>query len=330
MTTTAQTVASTPVPANASANALCVYFDGACPVCSREIALYKGLAGGHTIDWIDVSRADAQTLGPGLTPDAALARLHARQANGQLVSGAAAFVAVWQRLPAFAWAARLARLPGALPLLELGYRIFLKVRPLWRPAPSLAAASQPTHPWPTHLRRELRSDHAGETGAVFIYRGILAVMKDTPANQAVRAFAQDHLATEQEHLRLVEQVLPAAQRSKLLPLWKLSGFLTGALPAMFGPRAVFATIQAVETFVDHHYQQQIDWLDHQLSALPTDQRTPPMTELRALLERCRQDEVHHRDDAASRLADPPRGLLRLWTGLVGFGSAQAVKLCRRL
>lgn len=303
-------------PSQASAD-LCVYFDGACPICSREIALYKGLSGGHTIDWVDLSQANPTALGPGLTPDAALARLHARQADGQLVSGAAAFVAVWQRLPAFAWAARLARLPGALPLLELGYRVLLKVRPLWRPVPSA---------WPTPLRRELRSDHAGETGAVFIYRGILAVMRDTDSNAQVRAFAQAHLATEQEHLRLIEQVLPSAHRSKLLPLWKLSGFLTGALPALFGPRAVFATIQAVETFVDHHYQQQIDWID----ALPKQDRTPATTELRAVLERCRQDEVHHRDDAAQRLTQPPRGLLRLWTALVSLGSAQAVTLCRRV
>jgi demethoxyubiquinone hydroxylase (CLK1/Coq7/Cat5 family)/predicted DCC family thiol-disulfide oxidoreductase YuxK len=294
-----------------------VYYDGACPVCAREIALYQGLSGGQTIQWVDVHQAQPSSLGPGLAPAAALARLHARTPDGQLISGAAAFVAVWQQLPAFAWAARLARLPGATALLELGYRGFLWVRPLWRPQPS---------PWPAHLLRELRSDHAGETGAVYIYRGILAVARDTPANAELRAFAQTHLATEQEHLRLVEQVVPTTHRSKLLPLWRLSGFLTGALPTLFGARAVFATIQAVETFVDHHYQQQIDWLD----ALPAAQRSIALTELRVLLERCRADEVHHRDDAAGRMSRPPSGPLGWWTALVGFGSAKAVALCRRV
>jgi demethoxyubiquinone hydroxylase (CLK1/Coq7/Cat5 family) len=308
----ASTLASTSAPP-----ALCVYYDGACPVCAREIALYKGLSGGHTIDWVDIHQAQAGALGPGLDTQSALARLHARTPDGHLISGAAAFVALWQQLPALAWAARLARLPGVTPALELGYRGFLWVRPLW-------VAQQAR--WPTHLTRELRSDHAGETGAVFIYRGVLAVARDTPANAELRAFAQAHLATEQEHLRLVEQVLPGAQRSWLLPLWRLAGFLTGALPALFGARAVYATIQAVETFVDRHYLQQIDWID----ALPDAERTAAIDGLRALLARCRDDEIHHRDDAAARLNAPPRGLLRLWTTLVGLGSAQAVTLCRRV
>jgi hypothetical protein len=29
----------------------------------------------------------------------------------------------------------------------------------------------------THLQRELRSDHAGETGAVYIYKGIVAAVE---------------------------------------------------------------------------------------------------------------------------------------------------------
>ena len=37
----------------------------------------------------------------------------------------------------------------------------------------------------------------------------------------------------------------------------MMGWLTGALPALFGRKAIFATIEAVETFVDHHYAQQI-------------------------------------------------------------------------
>ncbi|MCZ8149187.1 MAG: demethoxyubiquinone hydroxylase family protein, partial [Roseomonas sp.] len=107
-------------------------------------------------------------------------------------------------------------------------------------APPLASLP----PIPDWLVRELRSDHAGETGAVMIYRGILAVSRDP----GVRDFAARHGATEQGHLDLLEQLLPPAQRSRLLPIWKVAGFLTGALPALFGPRAVHVTIDAVESF----------------------------------------------------------------------------------
>ena len=169
---------------------------------------------------------------------------------------------------------------------------------------------------PADIQAELRTDHAGETGAVCIYRGVLAVSRDV----ALRDFAQRHLATEQQHLAVVEAWLPAAQRSRLLPLWRVSGWLTGALPALFGPRTVYATIAAVETFVDGHYQTQVD----QLAALPA------LAKLRADLEACRQDEVHHRDEAHAHAGPAPGWALRLWCGVVGRGSAAAVSVCRHV
>lgn len=168
---------------------------------------------------------------------------------------------------------------------------------------------------PAWLVGDLRSDQAGETGAVWIYRGVLAVSRD----RAVRAFAQRHLATEQRHLGLIDTCLPAAGRSRLLPLWRVAGWLTGALPALVGPRAVYATIAAVETFVDRHYQDQIDRLAAE----------PAWAPLRELLDSCRRDEVAHRDEAAAH-AGPPGALMRAWCGVVGAGSAAAVKVCRHV
>ena len=176
---------------------------------------------------------------------------------------------------------------------------------------------------PATLIADLRTDHAGETGAVMIYRGILA----TTRNSAVHRFAREHLATETGHLAAIEPLLPLRQRSRLLPLWRIAGWLTGALPALVGPRTVYATIEAVETFVDHHYAEQIESIDQQDPA----RTQPPLQALRALLQTCRADEIMHRDEAAAlfALAGPPPALaLRVWVGLVGSGSRVAVKICR--
>ncbi|MEJ1933154.1 DUF393 domain-containing protein [Nostoc sp. NIES-2111] len=121
--------ASSVQPAVDDRTALTVYFDGACPLCSAEIGHYAGLAGSERLCFVDVSAPGAE-VGPDLPRTSALRRFHVRRADGRLLSGAPAFVAIWETLPAWRPAARLARLPGVVSLLELGYRLFLPARPL--------------------------------------------------------------------------------------------------------------------------------------------------------------------------------------------------------
>ena len=168
---------------------------------------------------------------------------------------------------------------------------------------------------PAWVFADLRTDHAGEVGAVCIYQGVLQFARDP----ALRSFAEHHLLTEQKHLRLISAWLPSSQHSRLLPLWRLAGFLTGALPALFGPKAVYATIEAVETFVNHHYEEQILALASQTE----------LNDLRQTLLDCQADEVAHRDEAAaSRGTDQPGMFLRVWCAMVGAGSKAAVSLIR--
>lgn len=165
------------------------------------------------------------------------------------------------------------------------------------------------------LIRELRSDQAGETGAVWIYRGILAVSRDP---EVIR-FAEHHRATEEAHLDTINELLPRSDRSLLLVLWRVSGFVLGAVPAILGREAVFQTIEAVETFVESHYQDQIDRLEADGKA-----------DIAAILRGCMEDEVRHRDEAAAGRTRPPGFTGRLWQKVIGAGSAGAVVLARRI
>lgn len=168
------------------------------------------------------------------------------------------------------------------------------------------------------VERDLRSDHAGETGAVYIYYGIAAVARRRNDAEML-AFAQQHGETEAEHLALMEAWLPGTRRSHLLGLWRIAGWLTGALPALVSRDAVYATIVAVETFVDQHYQLQIDFL----------QQHGGPEGLLPLLLRCQADERHHRNEAAALTLATRSRALQIWCLLVSSGSASAVALARR-
>jgi demethoxyubiquinone hydroxylase (CLK1/Coq7/Cat5 family) len=289
---------------------LTVYFDGACPVCTREIGFYRRQPGAERVNWVDAASCPATDLGSDLEREAALKKFHVRRADGSLVTGAAGFAAIWQRLPRFVWLGRIASWRPVQQGLDWGYAGFLRLRRWWRPSPDTGAEFRAS------VVADLRTDHAGETGAVVIYQGILAVARDPE----VRAFATRHLETERKHLKLIETSLPPAEHSRLLPVWRIAGWLTGAVPALAGPAAVYATVAAVETFVDRHYQEQIERLaGHEEFA-----------GLRATLAACREEEITHRDEAASHAEGSQGVFLRGWTWLVGAGSAAAVHLARRI
>ena len=165
------------------------------------------------------------------------------------------------------------------------------------------------------LIADLRSDHAGETGAVAIYSGILAVSRDSE----VRAFALDHRETEKVHLAFFNEWMPRRYHSRILPVWRAAGWLLGATSALFGAKSVYRTIAAVETFVEQHYEEQIIKMENR----------PEFAALRDKLRAFCAEEVEHRDDAANRLKPPAGAVGRAWSQVVGAGSSVGVALARR-
>lgn len=120
------------MPATDRPDTLTVLYDGACPLCRREIAHVKGLARGRAdsgLCFVDISAGAGAIACPEAERARLLARFHVQREDGSRLNGAAAFVAMWERLPGWRWAARLARLPGVLTALEWAYRGFLRLRP---------------------------------------------------------------------------------------------------------------------------------------------------------------------------------------------------------
>ncbi|KQT32855.1 thiol-disulfide oxidoreductase [Sphingomonas sp. Leaf412] len=105
---------------------LTVWHDGDCPLCRAEIALMRRLDRRGAIRFVDATSAGGDAC--PLDRRALLARFHARE-DGQLLSGAAAFAAMWRAIPLLRPVGLLARAPIVLRILERAYTGFLRIRP---------------------------------------------------------------------------------------------------------------------------------------------------------------------------------------------------------
>ncbi|MEH3106468.1 MAG: DUF393 domain-containing protein [Sphingomonas fennica] len=105
-------------------SAVTVWHDGGCPLCRREIALMRRLDRRGRIAFVDATDGACP-----LDRRAMLARFHAQEAGGPLLSGAAAFAAMWRAIPILRPLGLAARDRRVLAVLERLYAIFLRVRP---------------------------------------------------------------------------------------------------------------------------------------------------------------------------------------------------------
>jgi ubiquinone biosynthesis monooxygenase Coq7 len=169
------------------------------------------------------------------------------------------------------------------------------------------------------LAEILRVDHAGELGAVSIYRGQRAVLGQAPRHERIAGQLAEMEAHEAEHLARFDRLLTErrVRPTALAPVWRLAGFALGAGTALLGDKAAHACTEAVENVIEEHYAGQITELA---------EREP---ELAAELERFRQDELAHRDlavDEGAREA-PGYGLL---SAVVRTGCRAAIKLSEKI
>lgn len=111
---------------DADAVRVTVWYDGACPLCVAEIALMRRLAPPHAVRFVAIQSGETCPL----APEDLLARFHAQERGQPVVSGAAAFAALWRAIPILSPLGAVARVPAILWMLERAYRLFLRVRPM--------------------------------------------------------------------------------------------------------------------------------------------------------------------------------------------------------
>ena len=99
-----------------------LYYDGQCPLCSREVAKLGEISENLTL--CDIHEVEDDSLPER---DDLLRELHYRDADGRLRVGLEANVAAWQHTR-FGWLWRVLLLPGIRPLAERAYNGWARQR----------------------------------------------------------------------------------------------------------------------------------------------------------------------------------------------------------
>lgn len=107
-----------------------VFYDGACPLCVREIRMVRGMDGSERIEFTDISRRDFDPSALGTTYEVLMAKIHAKLPDGTWIVGVDVFRHIYDRV-GFGWLVRLSRLPLIRNIVEWGYEVFAKNRLSW-------------------------------------------------------------------------------------------------------------------------------------------------------------------------------------------------------
>ena len=155
-----------------------------------------------------------------------------------------------------------------------------------RSRPSLTAREALT------VARIVRVNHAGEYGAIRIYRAQIAV-----ARRLYPDIADDlgkMLDHEIQHCAIFSAAMPVrrSRPCRMISLWSTGGALLGFLTALTGRQGIWTCTAAVEAAVHRHLDDQIGFLLN---------RDP---DLHDAIQDIRVEELSHLNHAEARLAAP--------------------------
>ncbi len=183
------------------------------------------------------------------------------------------------------------------------------------------SASTVNKPGPSgaRLAEMLRVDHAGEYGAVAIYRGQRAVFSGLAHKAETAAAIEEMEAGEEEHLKTFDRLLAErkVRPTLLAPIWNAAGFGLGAATALMGEKAAMACTAAVEDVIEKHYADQIDALGEEEA------------ELSATIAKFRADELEHKATAEAAGAAQAPGYALL-SGVIRAGCRAAIKIAEKV
>ena len=147
----------------------------------------------------------------------------------------------------------------------------------------------PDDPSARTIARILKVNHAGEYGAIRIYRAQIWMAKRFYPDLV--GFLEETLTHELRHAAMFRDAMPArsARPCRIMALWGNSGFLLGFGTALLGRQGIWICTAAVEGAVHRHLQDQLAFLRERDA------------ELYSLIDAIKDEELGHLNHAEDRI-----------------------------
>lgn len=169
------------------------------------------------------------------------------------------------------------------------------------------------------LAEILRVDHAGEYGAVQIYKAQRAVFEGLRGKESLTRDLTEMQGHETVHKERFDVLLNAhrVRPTALLPLWHVAAVGLGVGTALMGEKAAHACTEAVESVIEKHYADQIVELADREPALAAE------------LTQFREEELAHHDHAIEH-GSREAPAYRLLSAVIKAGCRVAIKVSERV
>ena len=157
---------------------------------------------------------------------------------------------------------------------------------------------------PLTIARILKVNHAGEHGAIRIYRAQIWIARWRCPD--VVPFLQETLAHEVNHCALFRAAMPprGTRPCRVMSLWGNGGYVLGVLTALMDRQGIWICTAAVEAAVHRHLEDQLFFLR---------ERDPELHDLIKSIQLEELSHLHHAEDNITQDGFPARLLNRIVT-----------------
>lgn len=170
------------------------------------------------------------------------------------------------------------------------------------------------------LNSMIRVNQAGELAANMIYKGQLAILRNTPSGPIINTMWEQ----EKNHLDRFNTMVAQyhVRPSALIPIWTVMSYGLGIATALLGREAAMACTEAVETVVGMHYSQQLE----ELNRLDMKSSYPDIV---SVIEKSRDDELEHLHTAIDNDAQKSP-FYTVLSSMIQIGCKTAIEVAKRI